>query len=620
MPLSATRRTGSRAQRPSFPAGTSFHHRDALDAVQRELREWQGVSVLIFDQSCATERRRLRKRGKVAPATERLLIASEVCEGCGDCGVQSNCISLEPFETEMGRKRKINQSVCNQDYSCLKGFCPSFVTVTGGKPRARAAALDEGEDIAAGLPEPALPPRGQGRNLLVTGIGGAGVVTIGAILGMAAHIEGVACTVLDMSGFAQRNGSVMSHIRLGGGDLAARIPPGAADVVIGCDPIVAAGPDVLAMLRPGAVGQEGGHVVLNRFIAPTNAFALDPDYTVDLSMLTRRLTQRAGEGHVLPLEATRLASALLGDAVGANMMLVGFAWQQGLIPLPRAAIEQALRLNGTAVPMNLRAFALGRLAAAAPDRLKALLGHTRLEPKAEPQELAALVAHRMEHLTAYQDAALAARYKALVKRVAVAEAALGQGDRLAWTVARTYARLLAYKDEYEVARLLTGEAFRRELEDAFEGEARIALNLAPPLLSRRDPATGRLRKRSFGPWLLKPMALLAKMKRLRGTPFDVVGYHPHRRRERALIAEFETLVGEILARLNPASQAAAIELAALHGTIRGYDVVKDAAIAAVAAKLPELRAGFLRAAGENPDEKAGQAGRRNEQASLAGVR
>lgn len=585
----------------SFPAGTSFHHRDALDAVQRELREWKGVSVLIFDQSCATERRRLRKRGKVAPATERLFIASEVCEGCGDCGAQSNCIALEPNETEMGRKRQINQSVCNQDYSCLKGFCPSFVTVTGGKPRARTAALGEGDDVAAGLPEPVLQPLGQGRNLLVTGIGGAGVVTIGAILGMAAHSEGTPCTVLDMSGFAQRNGSVMSHVRLGGSDCAARISPGAADLVIGCDPIVAASAEVLAMLKPTT-----GHVVLNQFIAPTNAFAKDPDYTVDLSMLERRLAQRVGEEHVLPVDATRLASALLGDAVGANMMLIGFAWQRGLVPIARASIEQALRLNGTAVAMNLRAFALGRLAAADPDRLKALLGETPLEPKGEPQELAGLVVHRMEHLTAYQNAGLAARYKALVDRVAKAEAGLGQGDRLAWTVARTYARLLAYKDEYEVARLLTGETFKRELAQAFEGDMRIELNLAPPLISRRDPATGRLKKRSFGPWMLRPMRLLAGMKRLRGTALDVVGYHPHRRKERALIAEYEALVAEILGALSAGNHSAAIELAALHGTIRGYDVVKEAGIAAVEAKLPNLRAAFLKPQTEHPASIPGE--------------
>ncbi|MBW8785900.1 MAG: indolepyruvate ferredoxin oxidoreductase family protein, partial [Novosphingobium sp.] len=525
-----------------FPAGTSFHHRDELDAVQKELRDWRGVSVLIYDQSCATERRRLRKRGKVAPSSERLFIASEICEGCGDCGVQSNCIALEPLETEFGRKRRINQSVCNQDLSCLKGFCPSFVTVQGGKPRARVAAA--GQDFAGGLPEPGVPAIGGGTSILVTGIGGSGVVTIGAILGMAAHLEGRGCSVLDMSGFAQRNGSVLSHIRLsdepGAAIATPRIPAGGASLAIGCDPIVTAGSDVLAMLAPDTAS-----VVLNRFVAPTSAFAGDPDFAVDATMLARRISGRVGADRVLPLDATRAASALLGDAIGANMMLVGFAWQRGLVPLSREAIEQALRLNGTAVAMNLAAFALGRVAAAEPDRFAALLGGAGQREAREPDTLAAMVESRVRHLAAYQDAALAERYRALIGRVAAAEAALGLGsEALALTVARTYPRLLAYKDEYEVARLLTGERFRSELDEAFGSEAKISLNLAPPLLARRDSATGRLNKRAFGPWILGPMKVLARIKRLRGTALDPFGYHPHRRRERALIGDYEALVEE----------------------------------------------------------------------------
>ena len=572
-----------------FPAGTSFHHRDALDDVQRELRDWKGVSVLIYDQSCATERRRLRKRGKVAQAEERLLISSEICEGCGDCGVQSNCIAIEPLDTEFGRKRKINQSTCNQDYSCLKGMCPSFVTVKGGKPRARTGSLGDG-DLATGLPEPVIAEIGEGRSLLVTGIGGAGVVTIGAILGMAAYLEGKGGTVLDMSGFAQRNGSVMSHIRFsthaGEGLHTARIPAGGADVVIGCDPIVAAGPDCVAMMKP-----ETGRVVLNRFVAPTNAFALDPDYRVDLSMLERRIGRRVGADHVLPVDATATATALLGDAIGANMMLVGFAWQQGLIPLALASIEQALTLNGTALKMNLRAFALGRLIAVDPAKVAAMIGAPDRAP--EPETLPALVQSRTRHLTAYQDARLADRYRALVDRVAVAEAAVSGGDALAMAVARTYAKLLAYKDEYEVARLMTSDTLKRELADAFEGDLKIEFNLGSPLLlSRRDPKTGRLRKRALGAWMLGPMRLLASMKRLRGTALDVPGWHPHRRAERALIGEYEALVEDILAGLTAANHAAAVELASIHGTIRGYDVVKEASIVAAHEKLAAARARF----------------------------
>jgi indolepyruvate ferredoxin oxidoreductase len=527
----------------------------------------------------------------VAVATERLLISSEVCEGCGDCGVQSNCIAIEPLDTELGRKRKINQSVCNQDYSCLKGFCPSFVTVTGGSPRARAGSLGGDADPAGGLPLPTIPEVGEGRSLLVTGIGGAGVVTIGAILGMAAHIEGKGGTILDMSGFAQRNGSVMSHVRFtatpGDGSHTARIPAGGADVVIGCDPIVAASADCLAMMKP-----DDGRVILNSFVAPTNAFALDPDYRVDLTMLRRRIARRVGEDHVLPVDATGTATALLGDAIGANMMLVGFAWQRGLVPLRLQSIHAALELNGTALKMNLRAFALGRLMAVDPARVAAMIGGD-VAPKGEPETLDALVASRVRHLTAYQDDRLAARYRALVDRVAAAEAGPGAGSgELAMAVARTYAKLLAYKDEYEVARLLTGEGLRRELADTFDGDVKIALNLAPPFLSRRDPVTGRLRKRSFGPWMLGPMRLLARMKRLRGGPLDVFGRHPHRRTERALIGEYEALVDEILAGLTPANHAAAVALASVHHGIRGYDVVKEASIRAAHGRLAAARAAF----------------------------
>jgi indolepyruvate ferredoxin oxidoreductase len=574
--------------RDAFPPGTTFHHRDELDRVQKELREFKGVSVLIYDQSCATERRRLRKRGKVAPATERVLIASEVCEGCGDCGLQSNCIAIEPLDTPLGRKRRINQSVCNQDYSCLKGFCPSFVTISGAKPRSRADST-AGEDLHAGLSEPTAPSIGAGKSLLITGIGGGGVVTVGAILGMASHIEGTRTTVHDMSGLAQRNGSVMSHVRFMPGDIisrATRIPTGSADVVIGCDPIVTAGPDCLRMLKPS------GTVVLNRFVAPTSTFAIKPDSEVDFSLLERRVARRIGEDRAAVVDATTIATAILGDAVGANMILVGYAWQLGLIPLKRVSIEAAIQLNGIAVAMNLRAFGLGRLAAASPERLTALMGRGGpVTQTLEPATLEAVVELRSRHLTAYQNEALARRYRALIDRVARTEREIGR-DGLALVVARTYAQLLAYKDEYEVARLLTSETFRRELDDAFEGQMKIAFHLAPPLLSRRDPETGRLKKRRFGGWLLGPLRVLAKLKVLRGTPLDLIGYHPHRRKERALIAEYEQLIEYILARLAPENLAVAIELAGIHGTIRGYDIVKDAAIAAAHGRIAACKQKF----------------------------
>ena len=580
-----------------FPPGTTFHDRDALDRVQRELRETKGVTVLVYDQSCATERRRMQKRGELPAPEERVLIASEVCEGCGDCGLQSNCIAIEPLDTALGRKRTINQSVCNQDMSCLDGTCPSFITVRGGRPRARVGASDGIEALVRTLPDPTPPDAGTDPNLLVTGIGGAGVITVGAILGMAAHLQGVGATVLDNSGFAQRNGSVMSHVRFaaapGRRTRAARIPKEEADVVIGCDPIVAAGAECLGMARPGAAT-----IVLNRFVAPTNAFALDPDYDVDVATLERRIAARVGADHVLPVDATELSNRLLGNAIGANMMLVGYAWQRGLVPLERAHIEAALRLNGTAVEMNLRAFGLGRALAVDPAPVLALAGDRSEATAAGPTpELGDVIERHARHLTAYQNQALADRYRARVTRVATAEAALGVADGeapLALAVAHTYAKLLAYKDEYEVARLLSSDTLRREIDEAFEGELTIHYNLAPPTFARRDPRTGRPKKVALGRWMAMPLGILAQLKGLRGTPLDLFGYHPHRRRERALIAEYEALVDELLAELTPDRHAAAVELATIHGGIRGFDLVKDASIDATRAPLAAAWARFRR--------------------------
>ena len=574
--------------REQFPPGTSFHHRDDLDLVQRELRDWRGVSVLIYDQSCATERRRLRKRGKYPDSDERLLIASEVCEGCGDCGVQSGCIAIEPLETEMGLKRQINQSVCNQDYSCLKGFCPSFVSVTGGKLKARQSGTGL-TGLVDDLPEPVLPQCDEAFSLLVTGIGGAGVVTVGAVLGMAAHIADRAVTVLDMSGFAQRNGSVMSHLRVGDGGMpqSMRIPSRAASLVIGCDPVVTAGPECLAMMNDAAC-----NVVLNRFVAPTGSMALDPDFLIDGSMLERRIARRVGENNVKSVDATAMANSMLGSAIGANMLLVGHAWQAGLLPIPRVAIEEAIRLNGTAVDMNLAAFALGRALFARPEAIEAM--HRPADGVVpEAMNLSALIDSRMRHLASYQDDKLASCYRALVERVANAERQCAPGhEKLARAVAEIYPRLLAYKDEYEVARLLTTGSLAQELSDTFEGEYRVSYNLAPPLLSRRNPATGRLQKRSFGPWLKGPLRMLASMRRLRGTPVDLFGYHPHRRMERALIAEFESMIEDVLTSLTPENHTHAVDMVKAYGAIRGYDVVKEANVEVARARASEARAAF----------------------------
>ena len=562
--------------RAAFPRGTSFHHRDDLDTVQRELREINGVSVIIYDQPCATERRRLRKRGKVAPSTTRLYIDPDVCEGCGDCGVQSNCIALEPLETDSGRKRRINQSVCNQDLSCLKGFCPSFVTLEGAKPRSRAADLSKLGDITSRLSEPERPDVGDTFSVLVTGIGGNGVVTVGAILGMAAHLEGRLATVLDMSGFAQRNGAVLSHVRITGKaqqEHSARIPERGLDLLIGCDAIVTGNADSIRMMEPGNT-----RVLVNDFVAPTSGFAADPDMRMDFSRFAQVIAERVGEENLYRVNATDAAMALVGDAIGANMFLVGHAWQRGLLPLSRQSLEAAITTNGAAVGMNRAAFDLGRMAAADPDGFARLTGNAK--PKVStltPATLDEVVTTRAAHLTAYQDERLARRYRAFIDRVVAAEKAAGT-DGLAIVVARVLAKLLAYKDEYEVARLFSRPSFQKGLSEQFEGDYRIAFNLAPPFLSRRNPATGRLVKRSYGPMMLKAFRLLARLKGLRGTVFDPFGRHSHRKLERALADEYETLVERLMTTLRPDNAADHIAIAAIYDGIRGYDVVKEEAI------------------------------------------
>jgi indolepyruvate ferredoxin oxidoreductase len=574
----------ARHDHADYPPLVTYHHRDTLDAVQRELRDFAGVSALIYDQSCATERRRLRKRGKLAATNELLFIHPEVCEGCGDCGVQSNCIAVEPEETALGRKRRINQSVCNTDFSCAKGLCPSFVTIIGGKPRARAEDDAEEAGIIASLPKPALPRIGEVYNILLAGIGGNGVVTVSALLGMAAHLEGKQLTVLDNSGLAQRNGSVTSHLRLGDGAHrhSPRIPNGDVDLVIGADAMVVAIPETLAKLGHGRSA-----VILNRFVAPNALFAGDPDLDLRFDPMLEKVRPRADEGRIFALDATKLAGVMLGNTIGTNLLLVGYAWQRGLIPLGADSIMQAIALNGTEVAMNRRAFGLGRIAAARPDLVATWLrGH---EAAAIPDNLGDLLADRMPRLTAWGGPRWARRYRALVATVEAAEANIGGADgRLSRAVAHVAAKLMTYKDEYEVARLFADPAFGVRLRDNFEGDFEWRFNLAPPLFSRRDKVTKRPVKRRFGAGMMRGFKLLARLKSLRGTPFDPFGYHPHRKLERALVRDYEALVAQVLGRLNAGNVAAAEAVLRAHDKVRGYDVVKEANAIRVREALPGL--------------------------------
>ncbi|MGE0715881.1 MAG: indolepyruvate ferredoxin oxidoreductase family protein [Alphaproteobacteria bacterium] len=557
-----------------FAPGTTIHHRDDLDAVQRELREWPGVSVLVYDQTCAAEKRRRRKRGSMADPQRRAFVNEMVCEGCGDCSTQSNCLSVVPVETEFGRKRAIDQSSCNKDMSCLKGFCPSFVTVEGGALRRRKPTAGPVE-VVADPPEPTLPSLDQPYGMIVTGVGGTGVVTIGALLGMAAHIEGKGCSTLDMTGLAQKGGAVFSHVRVAARpeDLhAVRVAAGAADLLLACDMVVAASAEAISKLRAGTTS-----AVVNSAATITAEFTRNPDYRFPADKLEAAIAEAVGPGRMDLVDATRIATALLGDSIAANLFMLGFAYQKGLVPVSGAAIERAIELNAVAVEFNRQAFRWGRKAA---HDLPAVERQVRPAPLDAPRKLAQtldeVVARRVEELTRYQDAAYAARYETLVRRVEHAEKERAPGmSGLAEAVARWYYQLLAYKDEYEVARLYTDGTFRRRLEEQFEGDFKLRFHLAPPLLAPRDES-GHLKKRAYGPWMMHAFRVLAGLRGLRGGAFDPFGYTAERRAERQLIADYERTVEELIGALDHDNHRIATEIASIPDRIRGYGHIKEA--------------------------------------------
>jgi len=580
-----------------FAAGVSFHHRDDLDDVQRELREWPGISVLIYDQTCAAEKRRRRKRNLYPDPPKRVFINDRVCEGCGDCSVKSNCVSVIPLETEFGRKRKIDQSSCNKDYSCVKGFCPSFVTVHGGGVRKRKAV---GASEAVPLPVPALPEIDvQPYGILVTGIGGTGVVTIGALIGMAAHLEGKGITILDQTGLAQKGGAVTSHIRIGRRpeDIhAVRIAAGEANLILGCDLIVAASKDVLSKTQAGF-----SRAVINAHETVTGDFTHDPDLEIPGAELLDAIRRSIGDDAVDAVDATRLATALLGDSIATNLFMLGFAWQQGLIPISEEALMKAIELNRVAIEANKRAFHWGRRAAVDRDAVRAAAFPAESAAAARPlsETVDEIVARRVADLTAYQDAAYGERYANLVRRVEDAERERAPGmSGLTEAVARYYYKLLAIKDEYEVARLYTDGEFLRKLNEQFEGDFKLEFNLAPPLIADRDERTGELKKRTYGPWMLRAFGLLAKLKGLRGTALDVFGRTEERRRERALIGEYEAVVEELIAALDHDNHALAIEIASVPEHIRGYGHVKERHLDAAEDRETQLLKLF-----RNPEER-----------------
>lgn len=572
--------------RATFAPIVSFHHRRELDAVQRELREFKGVSVIIYDQTCATEKRRRRKRGKLVDPAKRAFINPAVCEGCGDCSVKSNCLSVLPLETELGRKREIDQNACNKDFSCLEGFCPSFVTVHGGELR-KPEAVGSGALFTV-LPEPRQPGLERPWNILLPGVGGSGVTTVGALLGMAAHIEGKGCSVLDQAGLAQKFGPVITHIRIAAkqDDIhAVRIAAGETDLLLGCDLVVAASEEALAKLN-----ERIATAVVNSHEAATAEFTRNPDAQVPGQAMQQALIEAVGAEKTHFIDATRLATRLLGDSIATNLFMLGYAYQRGLVPVSAEAIEKAIQLNGVAVKLNCEAFLWGRRAAhdlpaveklAAPD-----------VAQAKPCEtLDEIIRFRVDYLTAYQDAAYAKRFSDLVARVRLVDSSAGQ--ELTEAVARYYFKVLAYKDEYEVARLYSADDFRKQLEAQFSGDYRLQFHLAPSWLAKRDPSTGQPRKRSFGPWMLKAFGLLATFKFLRGSALDPFGYSEERRLERELIGRYEDNLEAVLAHLRGDNYRVAVAIAELPEQIRGYGHVKEAGLAKAREHEAQLRAQLL---------------------------
>lgn len=551
-----------------FASGVKVRHRDEFDAIQKEMREIKGVSVIIYDQTCAAEKRRRRKRGLFPDPAKRVFINEAVCEGCGDCGIQSNCVSITPLETELGRKRAIDQSSCNKDFRCLDGFCPSFVSVEGAEPRKKRAVKDT---LFEALPEPKIATCDEPYSIVITGIGGTGVITVGAVLSMAAHMEEKGVTVLDLAGLAQKNGAVYSHLRIANdpADLhAVRIASGGADLLLGCDLVTAGGMETLSKLRA-----DGSKAIVNSHEIMTTDFAANPDLEFPEEQLIDAIMSATGGSNTDLIDATKIATALLGNAIATNMFVTGFAYQKGLIPISSQAIEAAIELNGVEIDFNKQSFLWGRRAAH--DLAAVLQIITPATPVVDQTSELSFVEKRAGDLVAYQNQAYANAYSDFIQLVREKETQVIPGcSELTDAVAKSLYKLMAYKDEYEVARLYTDGRFKQALENQFEDGGKLKFHLAPPLISARDPDTGKLIKKEYGGWIFHAFKLLSALKGLRGTPFDLFGYMEERKIEQQLIVEYRALVGELLSGLNAKNHSLAVEVALTALQIRGYGHVK----------------------------------------------
>lgn len=557
-----------------IPKNVEIKHRSLLSEVQLEFREIEGTSIIIYEQTCATEKRRRRKRGLMEDIAKRSFINSAVCEGCGDCSVKSSCISILPNETELGRKRKIDQSNCNKDFTCTEGFCPSFVTVYGGAPR-KPQGITISDELFTHLPTPSINPLEQAYNVMVTGIGGTGVITIGAILSMAAHMEGRAASVYDMTGLAQKGGAVYSHLKIADNieDLnAQRIGKCESNLVIGCDLLATTGQDAIQ-----SIDKSRTIILANSNVNPTVQFQFMPDIDFNSQLAEKTLKDISGEENYYGINATDIAFNILGDTIATNMMMVGYAFQKGLIPVSAPAIEKAVHLNGIAIQLNLNAFNIGRLLANNPEKITELLTKAgKIANEFIPlEDINEIKAHRVNLLTDYQDASYSQRYISLVDKVIAADKAQENSGELSKAVARGFSRLMAYKDEYEVARLYTNGVFAEQLKNQFEGDINVKFNLAPPLFSKRDPVNGHLKKKEFGSYMMSAFGLLAKFKGLRGGTFDIFGYTEERKMERQLISEYETMIEGLLSKLNDKNYDSAVEMAQTAQKMRGYGHVKE---------------------------------------------
>lgn len=548
--------------------GYSLHHRDEMDGLQKELREFKGVSVLIYDQVCAAEKRRRRKKGLLIDPPRRVFINPEVCEGCGDCGIQSNCLSVLPLETELGRKRQIDQSGCNKDFSCVKGFCPSFVTVLGGQLKKQTLDLADTDQLFEILPEPELPSLDKPWNTVITGIGGTGVLTVGSLMAMAAHIEGKGCATLNQTGLAQKFGAVVCHVRIAQRRReinAVRIPAGEADLLLGCDLVVSSGYEAM-----GKVSTERSHAVINAAEVPTSAFILNPDMRFPQQAMHNEINIQVGAENTYFIDSSRIATALLGDSIASNLFLLGYAWQSGLVPVSSDAIEKAIAMNGVAIDFNCQAFLWGRRYANQPDKVLSLIDK---EKAVKQKSLDEIIEDRASRLIDYQNTAYAGKYRSQVDRIRSIDFE-ANGFSLTSVVAKNLYKLMTYKDEYEVARIFCRNNFLEEINNQFEGDFQLKFNLAPPLLNRIDKNSGRPVKREYGGWMMKVFSLLSRLKGLRGTAFDIFGFSEERKLERTDIDNYLKILEKVKGGLTKGNYEIGCELCESVFMVRGFGPVK----------------------------------------------